>query len=108
MSRQTTEPLPKVARTVAALGQNIRLARQRRRITAQLLAERAGMSRTTLRAVERGDPSVTLGAVVNVLHSLGLERDLLSVAQDDELGRKLEDAVLGQRQRVRTKKAGKL
>ncbi len=57
----------------------------------QLVAERAGMSRTTLRSVERGDAGVTLGAYANVLHSLGLHEGLASVARDDELGRKLQD-----------------
>ena len=82
VSRPTTPPLPSVNRVLAELGQNIRLARQRRQITAKLLAERAGMSRTTLRALERGEAAVTLGAVANVLHSLGLEKDLLNVARD--------------------------
>lgn len=69
----------------------------------QLVAERAGMSRTTLRGIERGDASVTLGAYANVLHSLGLHEDLGLVARDDELGRKLQDAALPTRARPRKK-----
>ncbi len=100
MPRRTTAPLPKVARALAELGQNLRLARVRRRLSAALVAERAGMSRPTLRAVERGDSGVTLGAVANVLNTLGLIDDLSSVARDDVLGRRLEDAQLQARQRV--------
>jgi transcriptional regulator with XRE-family HTH domain len=104
MPRRSSVPLPAVSRLLVNLGQNIRLARQRRQLTAALVAERAGMSRPTLRAIERGDPSVTLGAVANVLHSLGLANDLAVVARDDELGRKLEDAQLETKQRVRRSK----
>ena len=69
----------------------------------QLVAERAGMSRTTLRGVERGDAGVTLGAYANVLHSLGLQDDLGLLARDDELGRKLQDAAMPSRARARKK-----
>ncbi len=94
MPRNTTAPLPAVERVVRELGDNIRLARLRRRLSAVLVAERAGMSRPTLRAVERGESSVTLGAVANVLHCLGLEKDLALVGRDDALGRKLTDLAL--------------
>lgn len=63
------------------------------------VAERAGISRSTLWQVENGSSSTSLGIYAQVLHVLGLEKDLLSVAKDDELGRKLQDIGLriGQR-----------
>lgn len=100
MARKTTIQLPSVSRLLGELGQNIRLARLRRGFSMQLVAERAGMSRTTLRSIERGEAGVTLGAYANVLHCLGLHEDLALVARDDELGRKLQDAGLPTRRRA--------
>ncbi len=94
MGREKSIILPSLQRTLAALGENIRLTRLRRRFSAAILAERAGISRNTLRAVERGDANVTFGAYANVLFTLGLEKDLRLIAHDDELGRKLQDAGL--------------
>jgi len=94
MGQKTTAQLPAVERLLKGLGENIRLARLRRKLSAQLVAERAGMSRTTLRAVENGAAGVTLGAYANVLHCLGLDEDLALIARDDVLGRKLQDAQL--------------
>ena len=101
MPRATAVPLPAVKRVLAEVGRNVRLARLRRKLSAELLAERAGMSRPTLRSLERGEPSVTLGALANVLHSLGLEADLRHLARDDELGRKLQDAQLETSERAK-------
>ncbi len=98
--------MPAVHRLLVELGENIRLARRRRKLTAALLAERAGMSRPTLRAIERGDAGVTLGAVANVLHSLGLEQGLASVGRDDALGRRLQDAALTPRRSPRAGRRG--
>lgn len=81
------------------MGAALRLARKRRGLTAELVAERAGMARDTLRALENGDPGVSLGSLANVLHALGLARELATLAADDELGRKLQDAKLEERVR---------
>jgi transcriptional regulator with XRE-family HTH domain len=104
MARRSSTPLPTTRRVLAELGQNIRLARTRRELSAELLAERAGMSRPTLRAIERGDVGVTLGSVANVLDSLGLVDELARVARDDVLGRQLDDTRAAAKQRVRRKR----
>lgn len=101
MARTTSKALPSVARLLCDVGENIRLARRRRGLSAALLAERAGMSRPTLRALERGDSGVTLGALANVLHSLGLAEDLAAIARADPVGRALQDAALSPASRQR-------
>ena len=105
MPRKSAAPQPAVRRLLGELGDSIRLARLRRGFSMELVAARAGMSRPTLRAVESGEPGVTLGSYANVLHSLGLHQDLALIARDDELGRKLQDAKLPTRRRA-PKRAG--
>ena len=100
MPRKSMPPHPAVRRLLKELGDNIRLARLRRGFSMELVAERAGMSRPTLRGIENGEPGVTLGSYANVLHSLGLHEDLAHIARDDELGRKLQDAKLPTRRRA--------
>jgi len=94
MPRTSPNLLPKVKRMLARIGGNIRAARLRRRYSAALVAERAGISRHTLLKVEKGDPAVALGIYARVLQALRLEDDLADIARDDELGRKLQDAEL--------------
>ncbi len=94
MSRKTAPLSSALAALLKALGENIHLARLRRNISTTMLAERAGMTRNTLRSIERGDGSVTFGAYASVLFCLGLEKDIALLAKDDELGRKLQDAGL--------------
>lgn len=91
--RKANIPLT-VENNLKTLGENIRLARLRRKITTTMLAERADISRATLRKVETGESGVALGAYANVLFCLGFERDLLLLAGDDPLGRRLQDAEL--------------
>lgn len=92
--------LPTSEKILKVLGEHIKLARRRRKLSAEQVAERAGISRATLWQVEKGAPSVSMGTYCRVLFVLGLEKDLLKVAADDELGRKLQDAGLLVRKRA--------
>jgi len=103
MTKKKMALFPKTEAILETLGDNIRLARLRRNISSALQAERAGISRPTLTMIEKGSPTVSLGNYVQVLVSLGLEKDLLKVAADDELGRKLQDMNLPQRRRAQKK-----
>jgi len=85
---------PKQQQTLNVLGENIKLARKRRQLTQQLVSDRTGISRVTLRKIEKGEPTVSIGHYISVLGVLGLASDLGGVASDDELGRKLQDAKL--------------
>lgn len=100
MPKKSTFLLPKTEQILSELGANIRLARLRRNITAKLEAERAGISIATLAKIEAGSPSVSMGNYIQVLMTLGLEKDILQVALDDELGRKIQDAGLSVRRRA--------
>ncbi|GHV44254.1 transcriptional regulator [Bacteroidia bacterium] len=86
------ELLPKLNKILAVLGENIKLARLRRKLSAVQVAERAGISRSTLWQIEKGAANVSLGSYAQTLFVLGLEKDLEKVALDDVLGRKLQDA----------------
>lgn len=82
---------PKHQKIMEQVGENIKLARKRRKLTTVQTAERADINRTTLYQVEKGNPAVSMGAYFNVLRVLGLQDDFLKLASDDELGRKLQD-----------------
>lgn len=88
---------PKHQLVLENVGENIRLARKRRGFTTIQVAERAGIDRTTLYRIERGNAGVTIGAYFNVLRVLGLHNDLLKIASDDVFGRKLQDLKLSGR-----------
>jgi transcriptional regulator with XRE-family HTH domain len=86
--------LPKIQHILDELGEQIRLARLRRKLSSMQVSERAGMSRSTLIKIEQGHPGVGIGQYINVLKVLGLENDFLLLAKDDQLGRKLQDIQL--------------
>jgi len=101
MGRKSVIIMPETKEILETMGEQIKMARLRRRISARLAAERAGISRATLWAVEKGSPSVSVGIYAAALHSLnGMDKDLLLIAKDDELGRKLQDLELPIRKRA--------
>jgi transcriptional regulator with XRE-family HTH domain len=96
--------LPKAQKTASILGENIRLARLRRKYSTRQVSERANISRPTLVSIEKGNSNVSIGAYIKVLFVLGLEKDILNIAKDDELGRRLQDAKLTVKERAPKKK----
>ena len=91
MGKKAVVLLPKDRKILATMGENIKLARLRRDLSAELVAERASISRATLCNVEKGSPSVSIGTYVAVLHALGMAGEFEKIAADDILGRKLQD-----------------
>ncbi len=85
---------PQEQRLLSGLGERVKLARLRRRLSSAVVAQRAGIARTTLYKVEAGDPGATLGTYLRVLAVLGLEGDFDRLAADDKVGRKLQDLAL--------------
>lgn len=102
MARRPTVLFPASERQMKAFGERLRLARLRRRYTAAMVAVRAGITRPTLRTIEKGAASVSFGSYVAVLNVLGLAGDLDALARDDELGRKLQDMQLKTPRRARS------
>lgn len=98
-------PIP-VARALRKIGKDINHARRRRRITLELMAERAGLSRATIGKIEKGDPSASIGGYANVLFVLGMEKQLSDLVDSayDHVGRRLEDETLPQRVRIPSRK----
>lgn len=89
---------------LARLGENIKLARLRRKMSMRSMAERAGIAVSTLTNIEVGSPSVSLGSYLQVLSILRLEADLMLIADQDPLGRHYQDAGLIVKKRAPKKK----
>ena len=105
MSKATfSNKLPRpLAKDLALTGEQIRLARLRRNLSMEQVAERAQCSIPTLTKVEKGIATVTIGTYLRVLYVLGLHQDILLIAKDDPLGRSIQDLNLPHRERA-TKK----
>ena len=105
MKKAAYNILPPTEDILATMGEQIKLARLRRNLSAELVAERAGISRASLWKVEKGNPSVAMGIYAAVLHALNnMDKDLLLVAKDDVLGRELQDMNLLTKKKASRKK----
>jgi len=96
------------AALVQALGERLRMARRRRKMTAHQVAVEAGITRVTLRRVEAGELGVLMGTYLRVLATLGLAQDLILVARDDTLGRRLQDEELTRSAAPKTERAQRI
>ena len=94
MKSKGTNYIQKQKNILATLGENIKLARLRRKLSIRSMAERAGIATSTLGSIEDGSPSVSLGSYLQVLSVLRLEDDLLLIADKDPVGRQIQDAGL--------------
>ena len=95
MRKKTVQLFPDTIKILEQMGEQIKLARLRRNLSVELVAARANISRATVWAIEKGSPSVAIGYYAAVLHALNnIDKDLLKIAGDDELGRKLQDIEL--------------
>lgn len=102
MSKKSVAVMPDTQKILETMGEQIKKARLRRNLSTELVAERAGISRATLWAVEKGTPTVSMGTYAVVLHALGgMDKDLELIAKDDEFGRKLQDLKLPTRKRAK-------
>jgi len=98
-----TVPFP-VRRALAKLGKEIREARIRRRIPTSVMANRALINRMTLYKIERGDPTVSVGAYATVLFVLGMIDRFADIADAkfDEVGLSLDEERLPKRIRSKS------
>ncbi len=104
MKKSPYNIMPGTENILETMGEQIKLARLRRNLSVELVAERAGVSRTSVWKVEKGDPSVAMGIYAAVLHALNnMDNDLLLIAKDDAMGRKMQDLNLTARKRANRK-----
>ena len=100
MARKKVVLFPSAEQALEKVGANIKRARLRRNIRAELLAERAGISADTLSSIEKGVCTVSIGAYAAVLFSLGMEKDLELLGADEEEKRRYRELNLKMRKRA--------
>jgi len=91
MPRKPPIIFPAEQRQLQQLGERLRLARRRRRLSTAVVAQRAGIARSSLYKIEAGHPGLTMGTFMRIMAVLGLTGDLDALAADDKLGRRLQD-----------------
>lgn len=101
MAKVSRPIFPQTRRRAERLGERLRTARLRRRISATEMAARAEISRVTLHRLESGDPAVSMAVVLRVLTVLGLDEDIDAIARNDELGQRLQDVSLRRPRRAK-------
>lgn len=96
---------PRVRRSLAKLGKDLKDARRKRSLTVDMMVERVGVSKATYLKIEKGDPSVSMGAYAMTLFSLGFSNALAEMAdsRNDEAGMLMDSARLPQRVRPKKK-----
>ena len=94
MGRGKALLFPKTAQKLAIAGEQIKLARLRRSISMESMAQRAKISRMTVAKIEKGDPSVSIGMYLSVLNVLGMQDDILKLAGNDHVGNLYRDMEL--------------
>ena len=84
-------PPPATRRALRKLGEDIRDARLRRKLSMEIVAQRAATSRPTIARIEQGHPSVSIGIVAAVLQALNLLERLADVADavHDDIGQSI-------------------
>ena len=83
VSKISKSPPAAVEDVLKQLGRNIRIARLRRKLSREELAERIGLSRYVLADIEKGKPTTAIAAYLGALWALGLIRDMQEVADPD-------------------------
>ena len=101
MAKKTNLMYPGMKKNLEIMGEQIKLARLRRELSVKLVCERAGISRSTLWKIEKGDSTISIGSYCAVLHALGgLDKDLTLLAKDDDTGRTFQDLKLITKKRI--------
>ncbi len=82
------------------VGAQIKRARLRRNIRVEAVIDQVGISETTFYAIEKGVPTVSIGAYAAVLAVLDLDNDLEMIALDEEGKKQFREVNLHRRKRA--------